>query len=286
MISRENFQIHCDNLTVFSHRAEMTATQRKLTLKLAIEELLSDSKSPAELFDLFSQSIEAPRAEDKAIFCKHLLSSTQKAEAHFRGFFADGERAQAGAHGRVALVNNPYNDEAFSRFSRAIVNPKKAYFPSFIEMCESVIDGKCEFCVLPMENTRNGRLFGFYDMIDRYELKICAVTELDAEEAVGRTRYGLIGKSRPDRIPKNSLWNFEFSVVAESERFPTDILQIAPIFEATALKIDSIPLRYDEDSQRIYFSFRLPESFVPAFDLYLSKEHSRYTTIGYYPLIF
>lgn len=286
MSHREDLQIHFDNLAIFSHRAEMTAKQRELSLRLAIHEILTDPKSPSELFKSFCQSTGSLSPEDKALFCKYLfLSSAQDPESNSRAFLGEEECVQAGAHGRVALVNNPYNDEAFSHFSRALVSPKKAYFPSFIEACESVMDGLCEFCVLPMENTRNGRLFGFYEMIDRYELKICAVTELDAEEAMGRTRYGLIGKSCPNRIPRKSLWNFEFSVVSESECFPTDILQIAPVLEATVLKIDSIPVRYDEDSQRIYFAFRLPELCAPAFDLYLSEEHSRYTTIGYYPLI-
>ena len=286
MTQREAVQIHSDNLAEFRRRKALVSDQHALSLRLLIEELLLEELSPTMLYREFCKLLSTPSPYDKALFCQRLFS-VQKREEEAPDHAGNGgeDSVRAGAHGTVALVRNRYNDEAFSLFSHTLIGAKRSYYPSFTDVCDSVVDGWSEFCLLPLENTQNGRLFGFYSMMDRYELKICAATETDVEGPQGRTRYALVGRSLPERIPKNSLWNFECSVVTESDRFPSDILQVAPILGAKLLKIDTLPVQYNEDSHRIYFTFRTSEEEAAAFDFYLTDEHRSYATIGLYPVI-
>ena len=290
MDQKEEQAILCENLRIFSERDALSQKQRELALSLWIRRLLEEKESdPSVLYERFRTSLlknGGIRVEDQAAFCatmaklpvfqKRLLSHTilQKAEP-----------AASGSHGRIALVRNHYNEEAFSHFESSILGAKAEFFSSFSDACEEVFDNLCEFCILPIGNTADGRLFGFYSMLDRYELKICAACELESDTSPDAIRYALIGKHLPRRIPQNAEWNFEFYLSAETEDFPYDIFRVAPIFEATPVKIDSLPILYDDKTNRIYLTFRLPKAMAYAFDLYLSQEHPRYTAIGLYPIL-
>ena len=123
-------------------------------------------------------------------------------------------------------------------------------------------------------------------MLDRYELKICAVCEPDSDDnGDGGVKYALVGRSVPDRISKSARWSFEFSVISDSGSDFSDISRVSAVFGARLMKIDSLPVEYDGGLQKYYFTFGLPEASIPAFDLFLSEEYSRYTAVGMYPTV-
>jgi len=290
MDKKEEFKILRNNVEIFSQRQQLSEKQRTLALSQYVNRLLAEPfEDPNRLYEQFCSSFanqELLSPEDRAFLCARLASNpaVQKTLMLHSELHAE-ENAASGSHGRIALVRNRYNEEAFSIFERSVQSAKTEFFSSFSDACEEVFDNLCEFCILPVENTGDGRLFGFYSMIDRYELKICAVCELESETAPETIRYALVGKHLPRRIPKNATWNFECYVSAEAEDFPYDIFRVAPIFEATPIKIDSLPILYDDRANRFYLTFQLPQHLAYAFDLYLSKEHPRYTAIGLYPLL-
>lgn len=289
MEQKEERTILQDNIRVFSDRIVISKKQRDLSLEQWIHSLLSDKDTDlSKLYSLFGDALSQDhtlRAEDCASFCARLANSPhhQKVLTEQTSFH-DQESTLSGSHGRIALVRNRYNEEAFSVFESFVLGAKAEFFSSFSDACEEVFDNLCEFCILPIENIENGRLFGFYAMLDRYELKICATCTLEHEDSHDSVRYALVGKRLPRRIPKNIEWNMEFCLSAEAEDFPYDIFRVAPIFQATPIKIDSLPILYDDGAHRIYFTFRIPRTMAYAFDLYLLSEHPRYTPIGLYPL--
>lgn len=292
MEKKEKSKIFCDNIEIFSKRKSLSEQQRFLAMSQWISDLLSTpdtSISLSKRYDQFCDSFPSQNvliAEDRALFCANAAKSPslQKELISLASLDA-AETAASGSHGRIALVRNRYNEEAFSMFEHSVQGAKPEFFSSFSDACEEVFDNLCEYCILPVENTGDGRLFGFYSMIDRYELKICAVCELETETTSETIRYALIGKHLPQRIPKSAHWNFECYVSTEAEEFPYDIFRVAPIFEATPIKIDSLPVLYDDRANRMYLTFHLPRHMAYAFDLYLSKEHPRYTAIGLYPIL-
>lgn len=290
MEKKEELKILCDNIEIFSNRKALAEKQRSLAISQWIKRVLSESDDePSHLYEQFCSLLSAEEIlspEDRALFCTHLASHpTLQKKLIALSPLQSNDPAASGSHGRIALVRNRYNEEAFSIFERSVQGAKPEFFSSFADACEDVFDNLCEFCILPVENTGDGRFFGFYSMIDRYELRICAVCELETENAPETIRYALVGKHLPRRIPKDTDWNFECYISAEAEAFPYDVFCVAPIFSATPIKIDSLPILYDDRAHRFYLTFRIPRDLAYAFDLYLSKEHPRYTAIGLYPFL-
>ncbi len=274
-------KILSENLRVFSQRGELSATQRRLCAEeLCLRWSRSEPEQTAqERYRGFCALTQSPSPEDKARLCLHLAGRLKE-----RDGFGGEDTVMAGRHGRIALVRNRYTEEAFSFFSEIVSGAKPHYPSSFVSVCEDVFDRRCEFGILPIENTHDGRLFSFYAMLNRYELRVCADCALETEDPAGVIRFALIGRHSPDRLPRDAEnWNLECSVTARLGDFPADILQVAPLFGASLQKIDSIPVLYDDGLIRFYFTFRLPRAEAVAFDLYLTMEHPYYVPIGHYP---
>lgn len=282
----EAIRIHGENIEEFSRRQAVAEKQRENSVSELLALIVGSSEfSDAEdVYESFRNTMRSCSYLDRARL-SHILGSSQKYGARMweKAFF--GEEVAAGSHGKVALVRNKYNELAFSRFSKVITRPKEVFVSSFTSACEDVYDSRSEFCILPVENAQNGRLFGFYSMLDRYELKICAVCEPDIEHVEGSVRYALVGKAVPDRIPKGAEWCFEFSVISGSGGTLSDIASVADIFSARLSKVDSLPVEYDSGLQKYYFTFDLPEDSISAFDLFLSEEYAGYTSVGLYPRV-
>ncbi len=285
---QESAKILFENIEIFSKRNAASERQRQICVSELIDSLLSHdaSKDTESLYARFCNAIPQATDQDKGSFCLALT----KAPHHSlifgeRSLFASEEATAPGSHGRISLVRNRYNEEALRVFSKAVTNVKPSYPSSFADACEDVFDNRCEFCIIPVENSHDGMLSGFYSMLDRYELKICAACEIETDDPSEIIRYALVGKNLPSIFSKSSCWNFEFSVAAETGQFPEDILHIASVFQAKLLKINSLPVLYDDGLHRFYFTFRIHENDVAAFDLYLQQEHTRYTGIGFYPML-
>ena len=284
---RDAIKIYCENIAEFSRRQRISDSQRKIMVNELLAHFVTGSSDigAREVCRKFRELLPEQTCEDRARLCMALgASSAHSAEKRKNRFF--GEEIAAGLHGKVSLVRNSYNELALSRLSAVITRPKGVFSPTFVSACEDVYNSRSEFCILPVENSQSGRLFGFYSMLDRYELRICAVCELESEgDSGGSVKYALVGRSLPDRIPKNSRWSFEFTVISEDGRIFFDILRVCEVFGAKLVKIDSLPVEYDERLQKYYFTFRLPDANITAFDLFLSEEYARYTAVGLFPTV-
>ena len=275
-----------ENVRIFSERIEGSELQRDVCLRQWMAHTVQQNVTadPEALYHAFSGESDALRPKDRAMFCLYLSRHTDpKAATALHSVLPMAEQAAPGSHGKVALVRNRLNEEALRIFSQSITAAKPSYLPSFADTCEDVFDNRCEFGILPIENTADGRLFGFYNMLDRYELRICATCQLETEHTVGSVRYALVGKNPPTRIPKHSQWLLECAIVTEIGEFPKDIFEVLPTFGASLVKIDSLPVPYDDGLHKIYFTIQIPKETANAFHFYLTMEHSRYSLIGFYP---
>lgn len=109
-------------------------------------------------------------------------------------FFPGTEEIDAAAHNRIAYQRSGYTDEAFARFSTLLHDARAAYPHTFRAVCEEVLGGGCEFCILPLESSGEGKLHAFSTLIDTYGLKIAATCAIPLGD--GRvTTYGLLRRS-------------------------------------------------------------------------------------------
>lgn len=279
-------KIHCENLREFSARAELSEAQKKNSVR-QLAKLYKESRGGEDLISVY-RGFKALSPDislsELAEFCMVLTNELSKKDRKISQRERNNNaNVAAGAHGKVSVVRNEYNERAFSEFSKIITHAKAVYTTSFDSAFEAVTDGKCEYCISPVESSKSGRLFGFYSLLDRSELKICAACTLDSENE--SIRYALIGNSFPDRAKFTDVTDLEFSVISDEGSFPSDIPRALPIFGAEIIKLDSLPLEYNNIRQKYFFTLRLPAENLRALHLYLSAEHEQYSPIGAYPTV-
>ncbi len=97
------------------------------------------------------------------------------------------------ARGRIAYMAGAFADKAYERLSASVPRARAATFHSFVDACEEVRGGLCEYCILPLENSQSGKLIAFSRLILRYGLYIVAVCDLENGALPGQsTRFGLL----------------------------------------------------------------------------------------------
>ena len=108
----------------------------------------------------------------------------------------------ASVRGRVAYMPGAFADKAYLRLTTPLKNPRAASTSSFVDACEEVHSGLCEYCILPLENTHSGRLTAFTRLIIRYRLEVVAVCDLENGAAEGQsTRFALLRNADEGRFP-------------------------------------------------------------------------------------
>lgn len=287
MSADKKIKITIENFNDFSSRLDISKAQCELTAK-EIARLFQEIYSHDDVekaVEHFREAIQCPSPQDEIAFLGELCNSPFKNAIKSYVFIGSNESTPAGAHSKISFVKNKYADSAFEIFSRSVANAKPNYASSFKESCEDVTDGRCEFCILPIANSLDGRLMSFYSLLDRYELKICEIASVEDEDSSQSVFYARIGRSCKELNEKqatNQTLIFEFSVLASNAEFISPLLLAAHCSDAKIISINSTPVEYDSSLQRFFFSFYLKASKALPFRLYVSLLSQSYTPIGFY----
>ncbi|MBE6533590.1 MAG: hypothetical protein E7678_01280 [Ruminococcaceae bacterium] len=278
-------RILISNLREFCKRENLAKQQKKLTVS-ELAKLYCDIHSNTDdiLKSLNEITLELS-ASDKIIFLSELCHLELSTKIKNMLFIGSAEPTSAGAHSKISYLKNKYNDEAFEHFSHSIANAKPDYASSFNECCENVFDGRCEYCILPIMNSRDGRLMSFYTLLDRYELKICDIIDIDGENTSSTFRHALISRSCKEnqkKIQKNQKYVFEFSIISDTTDFFAPLLEAANQISATLTCIDSIPTEYAPHVHKFFISFSIPSQNALAFRLFVSLIKQTYVPLGIY----
>ncbi len=187
---------------------------------------------------------------------------------------------------RIAYLKNSYNDVAYMQFSSLFLSPRAAYFRSVSDVCESVYNGSCEYCILPVETSSDGKLLSFYEMILKYNLKITAVYDLNGEE--GYTRYALIGKRsafhNPSVRSKPRNRYFEFIMVETDSVSLEDLLCAANFCSLKLCRIDTLNAHSSAKGTGAYVCpvFRADGADIQTFLMFLAIDCPDYIPVGLY----
>jgi len=202
------------------------------------------------------------------------------------------------ARGNIAYQHSIYTDEAFFHFSRVLPTARAVYSDSFSGVCEQVFNGLCEYCILPLENTQDGKLVRFYNLIQKYELKIvltCSVTTSDNRYSTtfGLCRRGLLW---PALMLPDKPFSFEFLFWQEPEHASLgELLTAASACSLSPVRADCLPRSDEEILIGAGYPFALHFEALPrdgahgtterdflAFLLYLSVHSPTYLPLGIY----
>lgn len=97
---------------------------------------------------------------------------------HLRSQFSSIEEGDERSHGKISYIRNKYTERAFDRFAKLLEDAKVLHADSFEDSCMDVYNGICEYCILPTENSVDGRLSAFGKLIEKYDLHIAATTTI------------------------------------------------------------------------------------------------------------
>lgn len=193
--------------------------------------------------------------------------------------------------GRIAYLKNSYNDVVYLEFSDAIAFPRSYYANNVSEVCECVVDGRCEFCILPIETSNEGKLLSFYRTIIKNGLKINCVYDLEGKVNGETTRYALLGI---DVLPSLQILKTRskekyFDLLIE-DKDSVSVSEITMAADICSLELQRIDTMVCEDThgvmkKRFCLSFKINRGDLNTFLSYLAVDCPDYIPLGIYTRI-
>jgi hypothetical protein len=282
-----------DNEIISSNLTEVSDRQKKLN-KLRISqawEVLSNIKTilphPGSAADAvsvishyFTESGWLGRfsIRDKVLICRRLMEVLRESG------YEPGEllfpAPAPSDNSVVSYVDNQFSAAAYDIFSSHISGAVPRKYSSFTEMCDSTASGETDACILPIENTSDGKLLSFYSLIDRSDLKISNICDVYSEDDSRRTRYALLRRSMRRPEGESGELYFEFSFCPTPGFTVAEILHAAVLTGLVVYRIDSVPLKYNE-SNFIFHPVLLGNiDDILVYTLFLALNSAQYTPVG------
>lgn len=132
------------------------------------------------------------------------------------------------AQGRIAYMKSALANKAYIRFAQCLPNCRAADFHSFVDACEEVAGGLCEYCILPLHTSADGLLMSFYRLMVKYRLQIVATYRVEHRTGgqAGSTTFGLL-RSMGEAYDFSDLWDTPFLASQESLPLSLSLLYTA-----------------------------------------------------------
>lgn len=183
----------------------------------------------------------------------------------------------------VVYLKNPLADVAYNVFSKHLSDPRSQYEETFADVCEEIYYSRAPYCILPIDNSDEGRMAGFSNMIRKYELKI--VLTCNVESSNGRiNKFALLQRELRRIECKKGISDGEYLEIGfnfgESQRL-AEVLQAAEFFGFSMNRVDSLPIYYSEKEYYYDVVFR-GKGQLEKFLFWLELEVPRYEIIGIY----
>ncbi|MBQ9806838.1 MAG: hypothetical protein IJW49_10100 [Clostridia bacterium] len=192
-------------------------------------------------------------------------------------FFSETETPDDSAKGRVIYQRSNYADLAFRHFFGGQDSVHALYTHSFSVVCEEVMRGNCEYCILPLETSSDR-------MIDRYSLKIVASCDIPIEDGKKMIRFALLRRSLvPLFQPIDGNTLFECVIPLTDSLSVADLLLAAECCGLKLCRIDSGFYLIDESSvHAIHTVFSIGQGDLCSYLVYLAMQTPDFEMIGLY----
>ena len=188
----------------------------------------------------------------------------------------------------LSYLQNAYSDRAFRRFDQILSDRHLtvSYADEHSAACEDVYYGRADFCILPLDSSRDAKLIGFYRLINKYGLKIMLTCDITSSDGV-TTRYALLEKHL--ELPRKGLADladasyFEFSFLPDEKASLADLLTAAKAYGLTLYQLNAIPLAYSDGEFTYDVLLRTDGREIEPFALFLALTVPQFDVIGMYP---
>ncbi len=191
---------------------------------------------------------------------------------------------------RIAYLRNTYTDLAYETFSSVLSHTSSTYYSDFPGVCEALYYERATACILPMENSTDGKLLRFYSLMTKYDLRIAYITQITAWDTDVTTRYALLRRAvsvpYPDKLDAVALF-FECRIMPEEDMPLYRILAAADAYHFSLSRIDTVPSPYEDDDRTTYDLILRAEDGADFVSLltYFYLLVQGFTLLGIYPEI-
>ncbi len=256
------------------------------------EEIFFKDRAFAAAYSELAEAVCDPRIDAAAPFnIESVTSSADTVSGYFRAFICKKLTDSLGIKGiqatgtyfdeleadddeTVSYMRNSYADEAYARFSGRMSEPKVIYGHDFAEVCENVYYEKSKYCILPVENSTDGRLAGFRRLIIKYGLKTVMITRVETAEGEA-TVFALLKKNIS--VPRGEGQKYIELRIDSGERLPT-LISASEVFKMKLTGITSVP-EYKNTYDAV---FSVDEDGICGFLSFLFLEYRDFTVTGFF----
>ena len=297
---QDDLSVSCENLNRLDGRQSVLFDSRKALIRELAYSICRGGEASADeirnnYFSVFSSDDErgkyfsAISAVERIELCLEIASLIGKENPFYRSVFGPDEVCLPKAKEKISYVKNKFTDSAYLSFTKRLHSPRCSYSDSFETICEDVFNGESEFCILPIETSTDGRLFSFYSLIDRYELKTSAICSVEHQGGTAFTRFALLKRSLSDRdvdnITSESNAALELKISLSSSDSPSmyNIFRAADACGMPLLRTDSLSLPYGDSLISNYAVFGIDKTNLQGFLTYISLEFPQCYASGLYP---
>ena len=254
-------------------------------MRLFLEEVIQENQKA--LADVYSEM-----TNDECIYlCRVLTELYAGSGKDIISYLVSGSNAaDSGRSNRIACMRNSYTDTAYDIFSRELSDPTVTYSTDFINVCEDVYYNRAGLCILPIENSKDGNLVSFRNLINKYELKTVMTCSVDTTYN-NYTKFALLKKNIENiRLKTHAKYhNFlEFGITLSNATSLSALLKAAESYNLRLRKIDSVPVTYSDNeySYDIVIAVNDSEFDLMCFICYLCLEMPQFTPLGLYKHIY
>lgn len=246
-----------------------------------------DIRSPGEItkcqerFKVYSSSL---RVADFVTLARMLYDRAEKNGGYSRYRLLEAEHGERELSDLRIVYRKAHGaDVAFEKFVSIIPDAVALYRDTFPAICDAVALGDADMCILPYENTEDGKLSVFYRLIEIYDLKIAASVLVKSDRRDDMTRYLLLSKDLSGLSAISGVTDFEFSLSGRRDSALSRSLMAADLLKLELRSIDTVR----SEAETTVYNVRVTanERALDEFILYMKLDGIDFTPLGFYAVI-
>lgn len=163
---------------LFMKRMDICLQVAEYKLKNGMEVFQSDREK--EIIKRVRADADEGMENSAEVFFTTLMDISKSKQ--YQRFFAKNtsiphEKLDLAQYGRVAVPGTAgsYSEEAAKKF---LPNSDLVFFADFEDVFKSVLGGEADFGILPIQNSTAGSVARTYELMKKYDFKICAMTKV------------------------------------------------------------------------------------------------------------
>ncbi len=195
-------------------------------------------------------------------------------------FFGTSSQGLEAHDRKVAFLRNHQAFRAFECFAKQLGGVSVLYENNFQNACEAVVLGQAAYAIIPVYSTSDGRLNSFYRMIEKHELSIAMVCDIDSDDGETVTTFALVSKERVCLEADGE--KFECTITFENLADLADLADAAFYYHAHLDSLDALPVMLSGRAGTYSLLFDLKGADLDGLFCYLALEYPQMSIIGFY----